>query len=110
MSGRSRIETFKRDNLLVDMIFQHKGKENAIGTKELVLALSERGYKMKADRLHTVIKKITFERHIPICSVGHSGYYWATSKQDIQLAVADLQEKIIGLQERIDLLKSFIYE
>jgi hypothetical protein len=40
----------------------------------------------------------------------HKGYYWGTSKQDIQGAIDELQYKIQGLQERIDLLKSFIYE
>ena len=110
MSGRSRIETFKRDNLLVDIIFQHKGKENAIGTKELVLALSERGYKVSAEHIHGIVTKVVFERHLPICSASHIGYWWATSKQDIQVAIDELQDKISGLQERIDLLKSFIYE
>lgn len=110
MSGRSRIETFKRDNAVVDIIFSHKGIENAIGTKELVLALSERGFKERADFIHSIIQKIVYDRHIPICSAVHRGYYWASSKQDIMIAVDELQEKICGLQERIDLLKSFICE
>ena len=108
--GRKRIDTLKRDNLLVDIIFQHKGKENAIETKELTLALNERGYSVRGDTLHDIVKKVTLERHLPICSKTHCGYYWATSKQDIQVAIDDLQGKINGLQERIDLLKSFIYE
>lgn len=37
------IDAFKRDNLLVGIIFQHKGKENAIGTQELASALNEGG-------------------------------------------------------------------
>ena len=110
MSGRNCIETFKRDNQLVDIIFQHKGKENAIGTKELACALNERGYSVSPDIIHGIVKKVIFERHLPICAVVHCGYYWGTSKQDIQFAIDELQEKIYGLQERIDLLKSFICE
>lgn len=104
------IDAFKRDNLLVDIIFQHKGKENAIGTQELASALNERGYKTRHEHIHHLVNRVVYERHLPICAVGHCGYYWATSKQDIQLAIDELQGKIQGLQERIDLLKSFICE
>mgnify|MGYP003398015157 FL=1 len=37
MSGRKSIETFKRDNELVDIIFQHKGIETPSGQKSLQL-------------------------------------------------------------------------
>lgn len=110
MSSRTRINTFKRENCLVDIIFQHKGKGNAIGTKELALALSERGYKVPPDQVHGIVKKVMLERRLPICSNVTYGYYWATSKQDLQSAINELQDKIQGLQERIDLLKSFMFE
>lgn len=110
MSGRKRIETFKRDNVLVDIIFQHKGKENAIGTQELILAMNERGYKVSKDHLHGVVAKVTTERRLPICSAVHRGYWWATSKQDLQVAINELEDKIQALQERVDLLKSFVIE
>lgn len=108
MSGRNRLETFKRDNCLVDIIFQHKGKENAIGTKDLQLALAEKGYKVGADYIHGIVAKAVFERHLPICAVTKKGYYWATSEQDLQSCIDELQDKVNTLQEHIDLLKSFI--
>ena len=111
MMGRSTsIEAFKKNNEIVNIIFQHKGKENAIGTKELVSLLSEKGYTVKPDQVHSIIGSIIADRHIPICSLNRRGYYWAISKQDIQFAIDDLQKKINGLQERIDLMKSFICE
>lgn len=110
MSGRPRLETFQRDNCLVDIILQHKGKENAIGTQELVRALNESGYKVQADIVHGTIKKVVLERRLPICALTHKGYYWATSKQDLQSCIDELQDKINALQERIDLLKIFICE
>ena len=110
MGRATNIEAFKRDNLLVDIIFNHKGKENAIGTKEIVSILNEKGYKTKPEQVHCIVGHIVADRHIPICSVCHCGYYWATSKQDIQIAIDDLQEKINGLQERIDFLQNFIHE
>ena len=107
MSGRKHIETFKRDNELVDIIFQHKGIENAIGTKELVIALNERGWKVKIDGIHLNVSKVILERRLPICGVVGKGYYWATSKQDILSCVNELQSKIEALQTRCELLKSF---
>ena len=108
MSGRPRLETLNQDNCLVDIIFQHKGKENAIGTQELVRALRERGYKVKAEYIHGVVTRVVLSRKLPICAVSHSGYYWATSKQDLQSCIDELQSKVQALQGRIDLLKSFI--
>lgn len=84
-------------------------EENAIGTQEMVLALKEKGFKERADQIHQIVGKIILERHLPICSANYCGYWWASSKQDIQCAIDSLQRKIDGLQERIDLLKSFIY-
>ena len=110
MSGRKRIETFQRDNCLVGIIFDHRGKENAIGTQELVRALRENGYSVQADHIHGIVKKVVLERHLPICALTQSGYYLATSQQDLQCCIDELQNKINGLQERIDLLKSFICE
>ena len=110
MNSRRYIDSFKKDNCLVDIIFQHKGKENAIGTRELVRALEEYGYKVKADNIHTIVKRVVLERHLPICALTQHGYYWATSKQDLQSCIDELQDKINGLQERIELLKSFICE
>lgn len=110
MGRRSTIESFKRDNALVDIIFRHRGKENAIGTIELVSALNEMGYRERAEQIHTTVGRIACERHLPICSVNHCGYYWGSSKQDIQVAIDDLQKKINGIQDRVDFLKSFIVE
>lgn len=110
MSGRPRLDTFQRDNWLVDIIFEHKGKENAIGTQELVLCLKRKGYTVQAEHIHGIVKKVVLERHLPICAVTKHGYYWGTSKQDLQSCIDELQGKVNALQERIDLLKSFICE
>lgn len=68
-------EAFKRDNVLVDIIFQHKGIDNAIGTQELRRAMAQRGYTVRADYVHSLVNRVVFERRIPICSVAKSGYY-----------------------------------
>ena len=110
MGRRKHIETFERDNCLVDIIFRHRGKENAIGTQELVQALKESGYIVRAENIHNIVKKVVLERRLPICALTQTGYYWATNKQDLQSCIDELTDKLIALQERIDLLKSFICE
>ena len=110
MGRRCAIDSFRRDNAVVDVIFRHKGKDNAIGTRELVDALNEMGWDERVEQIHTIVGRIVCERRLPICSIAHRGYYWGASKRDIQDAINDLQNKVNGLQERIDLLKSFIIE
>ena len=110
MARMDSIYTLKRDNELVNILFEHKGKQNAIETKKIAEVLSNKGYNTKSDTVHCIVRKIIVERHLPICSVSHCGYYWATSREDIQSAIDSLQDKMQGLQERIDLLKSFIIE
>ena len=110
MRRNKRIETFERDNALVDIIYNHKGKENAIGTRDLAHALNERGYSVRADAIHTIVNNVMRERHLPICSVTTIGYFWTKSKQDIRAGIDELQGRIYGLQERINLLESFICE
>lgn len=110
MKSEKQMEVYKRDNLIADIIFQHKGKENAIGIRELALALREKGYKVQDDHIHIIVIKIIFDKRLPICSNVHYGYYWATNKKDIQFAIDELKNKIGSLQERIELLESFIYE
>lgn len=110
MGRRTELDAFKRDNMLVDIIFAHKGINNAIGTKELARVLREKGCDVPADHIHVTVSRIVHERRLPICSVTHRGYYWATSKQDIQACIDSIEGKIRGLKERVDLLQSFICE
>ena len=75
MSGRSEIEVFKRDNALFDIIFEHKGIENAISTQEIVGELKNKGFSENAATIHTIIKGLIEKRRMPICSVNKVGYY-----------------------------------
>lgn len=108
MAGKPQIETFERDNLLVDIIFHHKGKENIISAKEIVAILTENGYETRRSSIHQVIRKVMFERRLPICSANSKGYFWATSKEEIQMTIDDLQSRIAEMTNRIEHLQSFI--
>lgn len=104
----TQYETFKRDNLLVDFLFEHKGIQNIVSAKAICEFLNERGYHASLGSIHQIIRRVMFERRLPICSVNSKGYYWATSKEEIQMSIDDLQGRIEEMQNRIEHLKSFI--
>lgn len=102
------IQALKRDNLLVDFLFEHKGIQNIVSAKAICEFLNERGYHASLGSIHQVIRKVMFERHLPICSVNSKGYFWATSKEEIQMSIDDLQGRVAEMTNRIELLQSFI--
>lgn len=104
----TQIETLKRDNLLVDFLFQHKGKDNIVSSKQICEFLNERGYHIKPECINAIIRRVMFERRLPICSLNSKGYFWATTKEEIQKTIDDLQGRIEEMQNRIEHLKSFI--
>lgn len=103
-----QIDTFKRDNLLVDFIYQHKGAKNVVSTKEIAKYIEERGYKQKVETINMIIRRLVFERKLPICSINSKGYYWANTKQEILDTIADLEGRIAEMKNRIELLNSFV--
>ena len=92
----------------MDFLLEHKGIQNIVSAKEICEFLNERGYHTRLGAIHHVIHKVMFERRLPICSVNAKGYYWATTKEEIQMSIDDLQGRIEEMQNRIEHLKSFI--
>lgn len=103
-----QIELLKRDNLLVEFIFQHKGLRNVVSSKEICEFLNERGCYIKIDSVNVVVRRVMFERRLPICSANSKGYFWATTKEEIQMTIDDLQGRVNEMTNRIEHLKSFI--
>lgn len=110
MSKRPEIEVLKRDNALFDIIFEHKGSENAISRKELVSELNKKGFSADVSNIHITIGQLMEKRRLPICSIFNGGYYYPKNRSDIQRAIDELIKKRDGLQEHIDFLKEFIIE
>lgn len=100
--------TFKRDNLLVEFIREHKGRSQAVSSKEIAKYLSSKGYETTPWAVNTCVKHVMYDRHLPICFVNAKGYYWSVSKDEIQKTIADLSGRIEELQRHIDHLNSFI--
>jgi hypothetical protein len=105
-----RTETVKRDNLLVEYLLDHKGRENAVTRYDIAEYLTDNNYPTKPQTLHSIISKLIMERHLPICSINGKGYYWAKTKADILASIDELQSRITAMQEHIEQLKNFIME
>lgn len=108
MAGRKQLDTFKRDNLIVNILKQHEGIENTIKSTELAKQLCDLGYKTKSESVHQIISKIIVERNLPIISSSSWGYCWGTRKDDFQVAIVELQNKVDELNNRINHLKKFV--
>ncbi len=108
MSNRPQAKVLARDNLLVSIIFRHKGKQNTISAKEIATILAENGYQTRSGFVHVIVRKVMLERHLPICSVNSKGYFWGETKEELQTAIDDLQGRIEETQSRIEILKSFV--
>lgn len=103
-----RKETFKSNTLLKDLIWKHKGIDNAISTKEICNQLKDYGYTIKERALPTLIQDLRFELNLPICYQRGKGYFWAISKNDIDITINDLQNQIYALQTTINFMKGFV--
>jgi hypothetical protein len=105
-----RTETVKRDNLLVEHLLDHKGRENAVSRHDIAEYLTANNYPQKAQTVHGIIERLIRERHLPICSINGKGYFWAKTKADILASIDELQSRITAMQEHIEHLKNFIME
>lgn len=105
-----RTETVKRDNLLVEYLLGHKGREKAVSRHDIAEYLTAIGYEQKAVTVHGIIERLIRERHLPICSINGKGYFWAKTKADILASIDELQSRITAMQEHIEHLKNFIME
>lgn len=107
----TRDQVTKRDNLFVKELREnHRGRENSITSEQASKFLGEHGFPIKKSHIGTMINNLAGERCLSICYTNGKGYFWATSKCEIQDTVADLQSRINALQEHIDHLNSFIIE
>lgn len=107
MKRYNKQEILKRDNLIVEILKKHRGLDNVISTKQVSKELADNGYELNFNTLPETIKRIAFERNLPICSSNTKGYYWASCRADLEHTIADLQSRIKALQEHIEHLQQF---
>ena len=98
----------KRDDLLVEFIMQHRGRNNCVSSKTICEFLGDRGYKTPPTSLYPMIHRLMYERNLPICYVSMKGYYLAVNEDDITTVIADLQTRMGGFQRHIEFLEKHI--
>lgn len=103
-------QVMKRDDALINYLYNHKGVENCVSSKEIAEYITAQGYPLKINTVHGVVARLVTEKHLPVCSYNANGYYWAASKNDIKIAIADLESRINAMQERANALKAFLFE
>ena len=103
-------EVVKRNDLLVDLLSKHRGVANSISAKEIMQYMGEHGYHTSNNALRRLITQVKLERTLPICYKRGYGYFWASSRADIEVTIKDLEFMVASLKEHIEHLKRFIIE
>lgn len=101
-------DVFKRDTILFNWLREHKGDGNKVTSAEVVKYLEEYGYSIKRNNVGSLICKIMYERNAPICFSNTKGYYWATTRDELERTISDLESRRNSLQEHIEHLKGFM--
>jgi hypothetical protein len=104
------LDIYKRDNLLVELLFKSKGSQNILSRRDIARYLTENGFKTNELTVNTLVKKVRLERHLPICHLNSKGYFWASTSKEIKDSIVDLENRIAAMNENIEFLKSFIFE
>lgn len=90
------------EKLMVPVILKgfenHKGKQNAIKSSEIVNKMKSKGYKLNDSRLRKIVNYIRSTGIAPICS-NSNGYWYSVSIQEIK-------DEIISLNQRANAIKS----
>lgn len=101
--------TFKRDNAVINILLNHKGRDNFISAKDLAKELNKLGFDTNADALREAIRRLRYERHTPICFANAKGYYLPSCKSDIEAVISDLTQRAEEMTRYAEFLKGFIF-
>ena len=86
------------------------GKEKAITNKAICKALKEQGYKISDTRLRKVVHYIRIKNFVPLLIATSKGYYVATEKQEVEIYIKSLSERINSINEvRNSLIKQLTH-
>ena len=97
-----------RDMALLGILAQHLGKANPITAEEVAKHMTEMGHPLQPRSVGNAVRSLMMVYNIPICGINKSGYYWATTDDEIQETIADLESRRTALNERIAHLKKFV--
>lgn len=66
-------DVLKKDNLLISFIKEHRGRENPASAKEIVQYMRNSGYSMSKTSVNPTLRKLMYERNLPICFISTHG-------------------------------------
>ena len=102
-------DLIKRDACILSFLQKHRGRENAVTSSVIIKHLDGYGYHISDNSsLRKIIRKAMYEYSAPICHTTNTGYFWATSREDILVAISDIEGRISALNEHLIHLKKFI--
>ena len=104
------LDRYKRDNIIVEIIRNHTGLENAITGEELSKILSNKGFEIEKTTLRNHIERIRRERCLPIWYKKNCGYFCIGKSEEAKEAISMLRGTVSTLQDTIKLLQRFIVE
>lgn len=108
MGNKKSYDVFVRDTLVFNYLREHKGEENKVTSYDVQAFLEGHGYKIKRRNIGSLVNKIMYDRNAPICFSNKKGYYWATSREELEKTIQDMESRRRALQEHIDHLKGFM--
>ena len=107
MKGK-QFKTWKIDEIAYNFIRKHQGEQNKVTGAEVLAEVRSHGYDLT--NIRQVIDRIMRERHAPICSAGRGGYWWAASRADIEIAIADAEAREKAFRARAKFFRSFLFD
>lgn len=106
-----RYNTYKRDELLIDYIHNHRGQKNAVSGRTVCEFLKSVGFPMQEQSLHSLITRIREANHAPILTKAEKGgCFWADTNEEIEHNIELLRKRISALKEHIKVLERFKME
>ena len=94
---------FLKKQVVKDWFYNHQGKANAVPLNKIAQELKFSPAGNSAD-FRFIVAKLVEEEYFPICA-SPKGYYYPTKKEDIEANIEQEENRIKGVQRRINALK-----
>ena len=94
---------FLKMQVVKDWFFNHKGKVNAVPLNKIARELKFSPAGNSAD-FRFIVAKLIEEEFFPVCACP-KGYYYPLSAEDIDANISQEENRIKGVQRRIDALR-----
>jgi len=95
--NRFMFDTITENNLINTLYTFHRGKENAIKSKDLARELN-----ISRRKLRALTNYLLIEKNIPIASTCDAGIFYIVNLEEMKQSKAELLSRVRALVERAD--------